>query len=506
MSYRSVIFQDVSFAYDTATNPLLEGISTHFPQGWTGIIGANGTGKTTLLKLATGQLFPQQGQVNLPPHAAYCPQRTDDPPHMLEALIEDTEKSAHKIKYRLGIEEDWLLRWPTLSHGERKRAQIAAALWLQPHILAVDEPTNHLDSNARNMLAEALQSFKGIGLLVSHDRELLDSLCQQCLFLDPPAATMRPGNYSNGFKEAQREETYRGDQRIQAKRQLSRLKREASRHREAASQARRKLSKRGLAIKDHDTRSKCDLARLTGKNGTSGKRLRQLDGRMKHQQKKLDHIKVRKNYELGIWLPGSRATCSMLFHLTEGKIPLGSNRWLHFPEIFMRPGDRIALTGINGSGKSTLVRHIMKTLNMSKLRVTYLPQEIDCATSKEIIHQIRSLSSQQKGHMMTIVSRLGSRPHRLLESMEPSPGEVRKILLAIGIVHEPNLIIMDEPTNHLDLPSIQCLEKALDNCPCGLLLVSHDLYFLNRLTHIRWHIVKKTEIGEAFELKNGCDE
>jgi ATPase subunit of ABC transporter with duplicated ATPase domains len=167
----------------------------------------------------------------------------------------------------------------------------------------------------------------------------------------------------------------------------------------------------------------------------------------------------------------------------------------------MRPGDRIALTGINGSGKSTLVRHIMETLNMSKLRVTYLPQEIDIAKSKELIHQVRRLSSQKKGHMMTIVSRLGSRPHRLLESMEPSPGEVRKILLAIGIVHEPNLIIMDEPTNHLDLPSIQCLEKALDDCPCGLLLVSHDYPFLNRLTRIRWHIAKKTGTGEDFELK-----
>jgi ATPase subunit of ABC transporter with duplicated ATPase domains len=89
---------------------------------------------------------------------------------------------------------------------------------------------------------------------------------------------------------------------------------------------------------------------------------------------------------------------------------------------------------------------------------------------------------------MTIVSRLGSRPHRLLETAEPSPGEIRKLLLALGITRVPHLIIMDEPTNHLDLPSIQCLAEALQECPCGLLLVSHDHYFLNRLTTIRWHI------------------
>jgi ATPase subunit of ABC transporter with duplicated ATPase domains len=89
---------------------------------------------------------------------------------------------------------------------------------------------------------------------------------------------------------------------------------------------------------------------------------------------------------------------------------------------------------------------------------------------------------------MTAVSRLGSRPARLLESDEPSPGEVRKLLLGFGIARRPYLIIMDEPTNHLDLPSIECLEDALDGCPCGLLLVSHDLPFLSRLTRIRWHI------------------
>jgi ATPase subunit of ABC transporter with duplicated ATPase domains len=92
---------------------------------------------------------------------------------------------------------------------------------------------------------------------------------------------------------------------------------------------------------------------------------------------------------------------------------------------------------------------------------------------------------------MNIVSRLGSRPQRLLETTEPSPGEVRKLLLALGITRAPHLIIMDEPTNHLDLPSIQCLEAALRECPCGLVLVSHDQYFLDRLTTIRWHIVQQ---------------
>jgi ATPase subunit of ABC transporter with duplicated ATPase domains len=154
----------------------------------------------------------------------------------------------------------------------------------------------------------------------------------------------------------------------------------------------------------------------------------------------------------------------------------------------MKPDDRIALTGPNGAGKSTLINHVIESIDMEQGKVVYLPQEIDLADSRAILERARSLPDETLGRLMTVVSRLGSRPHRLLESEEPSPGEVRKILLATGIAKMPHLIVMDEPTNHLDLPSIHCLEGALADCPCGLLLVSHDRRFLKSLTKTRWSI------------------
>ena len=102
---------------------------------------------------------------------------------------------------------------------------------------------------------------------------------------------------------------------------------------------------------------------------------------------------------------------------------------------------------------------------------------------------------------MTVVSRLGSRPHRLLDSVEPSPGEIRKILLATGIANVPHLVVMDEPTNHLDLPSIECLQHALADCPCGLLLVSHDQRFLDALARKRWHISEDISIKGNYILE-----
>jgi ATPase subunit of ABC transporter with duplicated ATPase domains len=88
-----------------------------------------------------------------------------------------------------------------------------------------------------------------------------------------------------------------------------------------------------------------------------------------------------------------------------------------------------------------------------------------------------------------------------LESAAPSPGEIRKILLATGIANVPHLIVMDEPTNHLDLPSIECLEQALIECPCGLLLVSHDRRFLDALAHKRWHISGDRKIKGKYILE-----
>jgi len=194
MTDLSILFQNVSFTYDRATDLLVRDLSVHFTQGWTAIVGANGVGKSTILKLATGNLKAQQGRVIIPEFSIYCQQRTDNAPNQLYDLIHAINGDAFRIKGRLGVGDDWLERWSTLSHGERKRAQIAVAMWRKPQVLAVDEPTNHLDVEAQDLLFEALSTFHGVGMLVSHDRKLLDDLCHQCLFVEPPDAILRPGN------------------------------------------------------------------------------------------------------------------------------------------------------------------------------------------------------------------------------------------------------------------------------------------------------------------------
>ncbi|MBN1509026.1 MAG: ABC-F family ATP-binding cassette domain-containing protein [Sedimentisphaerales bacterium] len=503
MSRLFVRFHHVTFTYPSAVEPLFSDLSLHLPRGWSGVVGANGAGKTTLLKLAVGRLTPEVGAVEAPMRAVYCAQRTDDMPEQLAELVDAQTKAAASIREMLGVEADWLGRWETLSQGERKRAQIAVALWLEPDVLAVDEPTNHLDAHARDILAAALRSFDRVGLLVSHDRELLDSACGQCVFIDPPEVTVRPGGVTKGMKVAQIEQETARRQHERHKQAYKRIRREAARRQGLAAQAQRRRSKRGLAIKDHDAREKRDRARVSGKDGVGGRLRRQLGGQLARARRRSETTRVKKEYELGIWLPGLASKRNTLLRLPAGSVALGGGRQLAYPDLAIRPTDRIALTGVNGSGKSTLVRRLVATLAVPPERLTYVPQEIDAGASQDLLDQARQLAKGRLGHLMTIVSRLGSRPERLLASAEPSPGETRKLLLALGMVRTPHIIIMDEPTNHMDLPSIEALETALGDCPCSLLLVSHDERFLERLTRIRGHIAPDPDAPDSFRLEIG---
>tara|TARA_B110000503_G_C7132327_1_gene407333 strand:+ start:1456 stop:1953 length:498 start_codon:yes stop_codon:yes gene_type:complete len=154
----------------------------------------------------------------------------------------------------------------------------------------------------------------------------------------------------------------------------------------------------------------------------------------------------------------------------------------------MAPNDRVAITGCNGAGKSMLVQHLLGAVNLSAERIINMPQELSVANASRVLEDVRGLAGDALGTVMNIVSRLGSRPQQLLVSHQLSPGEIRKLLLAVGMLRTPHLIVLDEPTNHLDLPSIQALENALADCPCGMLLVSHDNRFLDRLGVTRWDV------------------
>jgi macrolide transport system ATP-binding/permease protein len=485
---RYLNFENISFTYESCVEALLKDLSIQFTPGWCGIIGPNGSGKTTLLQLACGEIAPTTGTIHGAQNAVHCPQRTDDPPQLFVHFLESSESEAFRLRGRLGIELSWMARWSTLSHGERKRAQIATALWQDPAVLAIDEPTNHIDADARALLVAAMRSYRGIGLLVSHDRELLDELCDKTLFMQAPTAVLRPGGYSKAIGLAQAEKERLLRQREIVGHQLKRIRAEAAVRQNAARQADHKRSLKGISNHDSDARAKMNLARVSGKDGKAGRLAAQFNGRLRQVQEQFDAVHVAREYRLGIELTGEPSQRNWLLHLESGELPMGASRRLQFEKLILRPEDRLGIVGPNGVGKSTLVRHLIDNLNLPEDRVVYVPQEIERVQAKRILNDVRQLPPQQLGQVMTVISCLGSRPERLLQSTEPSPGELRKIQLALGMSNVPNLIVMDEPTNHLDLPSMECMEQALSQVRCALVLVSHDRPFLERLTTNTWRL------------------
>ncbi len=475
-------FRNVTFTHAGSSDPLFQTLNASLPPSWTGVIGANGSGKTTLLRLALGELQPDAGRVERPGCGACCPQRTDAPPWDLQAFIQAEDSRTGRWLARLGIDADWGNRWDTLSHGERKRLQLAMALAGEPDILAVDEPTNHLDRETRARVASALAAFRGIGLLVSHDRELLDALCGQCLFLEPPRSVLRPGGYSQGARQREREETALRREREQADREVERLVGEMHERRAQNDRAERRRSKRGLARGDSDGRAKANGARVM--DGGSGQRLRQLEGRLRQAAASAQDKVVARRFRTGVVLEGERSPRARLVHLPESRLPLGPKAELVLPALVIGAEDRIGIVGPNGAGKSTLVRRIVAGLGPG--RVAYVPQEIDAVASRGILEEFMALPPESLGQAMSVVRRLGSDPARLLQSRDPSPGEVRKLLIARHIGSRPSVLVLDEPTNHMDLASIECLEEALAAFQAAVVLVSHDDRFLLRLATRVW--------------------
>lgn len=479
--------QSIAYTYSSSVEPILHNVSVVFPQGWTGLLGDNGCGKTTLAKIACGQLAPQEGMVTGPSVALLCSQETAFAPENLYDFAAAYDREARDLRRELALEDDMPWRYDELSCGEQKKLQIACALWAKPDVLVLDEPTNHIDAAARSCLMTALRRFDGIGIVVSHDRELLDGLVERCASFEAGAVRVRPGGFTRASGQRDLERSASMRERRRAKEQLDRLMVEKDKRAHEAARADARMSKRRVDPKDRSAKAKIDLARFTGQDGKRGRLSSQLEGRLDAARERLAHARVEKRYDGDLWLDVAPAPRRVLIRSRECDIPCGPGA-LHLPDLYVGNTDHIAITGPNGAGKSTLLEHLRPHIP-DGIAWLDIPQELDEELAHGVVERVRALSSGERGRVLSVVAQLNSDPARILEGCATSPGEMRKLLLALGVLSSPALIVMDEPTNHLDLHSVEALERALAGYPGALLLVSHDERFLSACTSVRWNIL-----------------
>lgn len=491
MGYNHLSANNLSFQYEQSTHTVFSNISFTVNPGWTAVVGKNGCGKSTLFKLIAGELQPDTGTISTPDHIYYCPQGAEIPQGRLEEFYEAFyagESAAGELFGLLKLDYDWPYRLLQLSYGENRRLQLACALYQEPEVLILDEPTNHLDEEGMELLLGALIRYSGIGLVVSHDRDFLNRLCSSTLFFEQDALRHRPGTVTEGLEQQELERQTAVNTYSALEKQASRLRATARNKQKTVEQKKGSTSKRSLRWKDSDSRYKIDQARMKGRDVIGSKLYKSADNQATRAEEKLAGLQKPSARKTGITIHGKPVRSDCIAQLPPGQFHFCDGRIMEYPELQLKPADRIALTGANGSGKTTLIRKLCQCLHINSDQVLYLPQEFSIRELQELEERFSAYTREEKGHVLAFFHRLNGEVETVNRLLALSPGERKKMALAMGFFAEVSLVILDEPINHLDMVSRLAMEEALKSYTGGVLLVCHDRSFREAVTTTEWRI------------------
>ena len=511
------ILTATNLAKSFGANDIFSDVSLSIPQhARIGLVGANGVGKTTLLRILLGEESPSAGQVHcaqglrvgyLPQEAIQTTERTlwqecllpfehliklqsdlahlademsretDDPTLLekygnLQAKFERQEGYTFETRIRqvlsgLGFTAlDYGRPLIQFSGGERTRAVLARLLLSEPDLLLLDEPTNHLDIQAIEWLEEYLKNYSGGVVLVSHDRYFLDHVISQIWEMTPTIEEYR-GNYSAYVK--QREERY---QRRMEEYELQ----------------------QGFIAKEEDYI----------RRNIAGQNTRQAKGRLKRLERLLAEARLTppmKNRQFKFKMASSGRSGELVLRTHELEVGYHDDLEVLFkvPDLTLKRGECAAIIGPNGAGKTTFLKTILDQIRPltgetelgASLQIGYFSQAHDGLHPElTLMEEIQSLAPRMHpAEMRDYLARFLFTSDDVFQLVNTlSGGEQSRLALACLVLQGANLLLLDEPTNHLDLTSQEMLQRNLNEYTGTILLVSHDRYLVDAVATQIWEV------------------
>ena len=481
---------------------LLDHTGAAIPDGArVGFVGRNGTGKTTLFKIITGDLGTESGNISLPKGrriGGVAQEAPGGPETLIEVVLAaDTERTAlmteaetatdpHRIAeigtrladigahsaparaamvlHGLGFNEEAQQRpCSDFSGGWRMRVALAAVLFSEPDLLLLDEPTNYLDLEGTLWLYDYLERYPHTVIVISHDRELLDTSVDHIMHLDQGKLTLYRGTYSSFEK-----------QRAEKQMQLARAKEKQD------------------AERKH-------LQSFVDRFKAKATKARQAQSRVKRLEKMQTIATIIDRDVQPFVFPGPEKQLSPpMIVLEDASAGYGERKVLSRLNLSLAPDDRIALLGSNGNGKSTFCKLIGGRLDAmsgamkksSKLETAYFAQhqldelrieDTPVGHLRDLMPDAPEAKVRSKAAQIGFPASKADTPVKLL-----SGGEKARLMLGLATFHGPHLLILDEPTNHLDIDSRTALVTAINDYPGAVILVSHDRFLIEACADRLW--------------------
>ncbi len=486
-----ILISNLSFSYTSFFDPIFTKVNLSLDTSWRlGLIGRNGKGKTTLLKLLMGELS-HSGTIQAGTLFSYFP-------YPIEKQDEFTIDVARQIYPEL---EEWQLTkelnllevdpsavwrsFETLSMGEQTKVMLAILFLMPQHFLLIDEPTNHLDMEARDVVAQYLKQKNGF-ILVSHDRYFLDQTVDHILSINNSNITLEQGNFSSWLINKQRQDQFEEKENMKLLGEIRQL--DAAAKRTGMWSTKVENSKFG--------QGPVDRGYIGAKSAKMMKRSKAIEKRGNRATEEKSRLlnNIDRTFELQMHpVPYFKPILIRANHISFG---YGDRCLVEDLSFTVEIGDKIAIVGANGSGKSTLMRLITGDLNPaeqnqdedfwlkgnfergSNMKISYMPQDTSYLQGdlKEFCIE-RQIDESLFKAILNKLDFPSLQFDKVLESF--SAGQKKKVLLAASLSEEANLYLFDEPLNYIDVLSRMQIEQVLINYDPTLIMVEHDRNFVD---------------------------